>query len=199
MNIYTIFEASEDICKQGLRVQKFRISANISYFVWQYRCWHCRTLACVSPEYTAWLCVSPTQFLLHVEICFYLHTTTSHHQPPASLLTHRGQGLHCSSPGIMSTDFTSHDRHTPGRCHAPCHDDESPRVTNVSIPHLIVLHICTLYSAALYTTAVLYSAAAHDWHWHCFVLSRVFLDAISISGGVAVRALRNISSFNILS
>ena len=33
MNIYTIFEASEDICKQGLRVQKFRISANISYFV----------------------------------------------------------------------------------------------------------------------------------------------------------------------
>ena len=90
--------------------------------------------------------MSPTQFLLHVEICFYLHTTTSHHQPPASLCTHRGQGLHCSSPGIMSTDFTSHDRHTPGRCHAPCHDDESPRVTNVSIPHLIVLHICTLYT-----------------------------------------------------
>ena len=118
----------------------------------------------------------------------------THHQPvPTShhsaFSATEARGYTAAPASRLYIDYTSHNRHTSGRCHAPCHDDESPRVTNVSIPHLIVLHICTVYSAALYSSAVLYSAAAHDWHWHCFVLSRVFLDAISISGGVAVRAL----------
>ena len=167
-------------------------SPNISYFVSQYRCRNCSTLVCVSPEYAAWLCVSPTQFLSMSKYVSIYTPPASGHQPPAE-----ARGYTAAPASRLYIEYTSHNRHTSGRCHAPCHDDESPRVTNVSIPHLIVLHICTVYSAALYSSAVLYSAAAHDWHWHCFVLSRVFLDAISISGGVAVRALRNISSFSI--
>ena len=80
----------------------------------------------------------------------------THHQPvPTShhsaFSATEARGYTAAPASCLYIDYTSHNRHTSGRCHAPCHDDESPRVTNVSIPHLIVLHICTVYSAALYT------------------------------------------------